>query len=128
MSSHLRIKSDTLHDFATGAVVGHLGHTGGEFAQPGLTADSSATPGAATQKTTKGRASIAIGAASVVITNALVLPTSTVLAVISQAAADATLTQILRVSCGLGTITITGNANATAATQVDWCLFGQMAP
>ena len=126
MSSHRQHKTDHLSDYTTLALTGAKGADGFEYAIPASTADSSGTPGAATQKTTRGRAAIAVGASSVVITNPLVTPTSTVLAVISQAAADATLTQILRVSCGAGTITITGNANATAATQVDWCLFGQM--
>lgn len=126
MTSHTSTKLNTLSDYSTGALAGLLAVDGKEYAVPGVTADSSGTPGAATQQTTKGRVAIAIGASSVVVTNALVKPTSTVLAVISQAGADATLTQILRVSCANGSFTITGNANATAATQVDWALFGQM--
>src|SRR5439155_15020126 len=107
-----------LSDYATGALVGINGVDGKEYSIPGLTADSSGTPGAATQHTTKGRVAIAAGASSVVVTNRNVNAASTVLAVISQAGADGTLTQILRVTPGAGSFTITGNANATAATVV----------
>ena len=126
MSGHFRVKSDTLHDNPTGALVGHLGSSFGEFAAPGLTADSSATPGAATQRTTKGRVAVAAGQSQVTVTNGLVNAASTVLAVISQAAADATGTSVVRVAPALGSFTITLVAATTAATVVDWCLFGQM--
>jgi hypothetical protein len=88
----------------------------------GLASSSAAVPtaGAFTTNATRGFATIAIGASSVVITNPNVDATSVVDARIAQAAADATLTSILRVVAGAGTITITGNANATAATVVSW--------
>lgn len=90
---------------------------------PALTggaADSTGTPGAATQNTRKGRAAIAIGAAAVTITNSLVTATS-IIGVALQSN-DATLTQILRVVPGSGSFVITGNANATAAANVAWWL------
>lgn len=79
-----------------------------------------ATAGAATTNQMQGRAAIAAGAASVVITHPQVNATSKVVAQISQAAADGTLTSILRVTPAAGQFTITGNANATAVTEVDW--------
>lgn len=82
--------------------------------------DSSGTPGNVTNNSPRGRVAIAIGASTVVVTNNTVTATSTVLAVINQAATDATLTQILRVNAGAGTFTIVGNANATAAVVVDY--------
>lgn len=70
-----------------------------------------------------GTAFIAVGAASVVISNANITANSKAVAVVAQAAADATLTNILRVSCAAGAVTITGNANATAATEVAYVVF-----
>ena len=89
-------------------------------ALPGGGADSTGSPGAATQNTRKGRAAIAIGAAAVTITNSLVTATSIV--GVALQSNDATLTQILRVVPASGSFTITGNANATAATNVAWWL------
>lgn len=84
--------------------------------------DSSGTPGNVTNSNPKGRVAIAAGASSIVVTNTLSTATSTVYAVINQASADATLTQIVRVSCAAGSFTIFGNANATANTVVDFVL------
>lgn len=69
---------------------------------------------------TAGVAAIAAGAASVVISNPRFTANHKGFAVVAQAAADATLTSILRVSMGAGTLTITGNANATAITAVSF--------
>lgn len=85
--------------------------------------DSSATPGAASHVTGRGRMAIAAGVASVVLTNPLIKTTSSVEAWLSGAGADATLTQILRSSSAAGAATFTGNANATAATQLDYVIF-----
>jgi hypothetical protein len=82
--------------------------------------NSSASPGAATLNTPTGLSAIASSASSVVITNSLVTANSIVLAQIVQAAADATLTNIVRVVPGAGTFTIYGNATATAAVTVGW--------
>ena len=111
-------------DNVTGDVCSLFGASGREFAHPGTRVDSSGTPGAATQHATMGRVAIAAGQSSVVVTNRYVNVASAVFAVISQAAADGTLTQILRVNPANGSFTITGNANATAATVVDYIVFG----
>lgn len=80
--------------------------------------DASGTPGAATINKPMGKVAIAAGAASVVVTNSLVTADSHVEAVLQFG--DATLTQILRVVPGAGSFTVTGNANATAATKVSF--------
>lgn len=125
MTGHTRT-GQVLSDAVKGDLVGFTSASGHEFAHPGARNDSSATPGASTQQGTQGRVAIAIGASSVVITNANVNPQSTVVAVLTGAAADGTLTSILRVTPGAGSFTITGNANATAAVQVDYLVFGPL--
>ena len=88
------------------------------------TSSAAPTAGAVTLfGVTRGRCGIAAGVSSVVITTDQCLQQSTVVAVISQSAADATLTSIVRVTPAAGSFTITGNANATAITQVDWVIF-----
>jgi hypothetical protein len=82
--------------------------------------DSSGAPGNATINKPSGVSAIAAGASSVVISNNLVTSSSNIFAVIKQAVADATLTQILRVSSGAGTFTIYGNAIATGNVTVSW--------
>jgi hypothetical protein len=103
---------------STLAVTGATTHTGKVSFDA---TDSSGTPGAATVNKPSGQASIAIGTDSVVITNSLVTATSVVVAVLQFV--DATLTQILSVVPGAGSFTVTGNANATAATKVGWIVF-----
>lgn len=83
-------------------------------------ADSTASPGAATQHTQSGRVAIAAAASSVVVTNTLVTATSRIFAVLQTS--DATLTQILRVVPAAGSFTIVGNVAATAAVNVAWKL------
>lgn len=70
-----------------------------------------------------GQAAVAIGASSVVVSNAAITANMKGFAVIGQSGADATFTQVLRVSCAAGSVTITGNANATAATIVNYVVF-----
>jgi hypothetical protein len=82
--------------------------------------DTSGAPGNATNNNPRGRCAIAAAASAVTITNSLVVATSTVLAVINQAANDTTLTSIQRVQTAAGSFVITGNAAATAAVVVDW--------
>lgn len=82
--------------------------------------DGSGTPGNITLNAPRGRVGIAAAASSIIVTNNLTAATSTVLAVISQATADATLTQIVRVTPAAGSFTIIGNAAATATTVVDY--------
>ena len=78
--------------------------------------DASGTPGAATINKPSGVVSIAIGQASVTVTNSLVTANSKVFATLQFA--DATLTTVRTVVPTSGAFTITGNANATAATKV----------
>lgn len=85
------------------------------------TSDASGTPGAATINKPSGQVAIAAAAASVVVTNSLVSTTSIVLPVIQTA--DATLTFIKSCVPASGSFTITGNANATAATKVGFLVF-----
>jgi len=85
-----------------------------------VTSSSKPTAGAVTSDQLSGKAAIAAGAASVVVTNAKINVTSKITAQVSQSAADATLTSILRVTPAAGSFTITGNANATADTEVQW--------
>ena len=80
------------------------------------------TPGAYTQNTPNGRASIAAGASSVVITNNMVDANTKIFAVVAQAAADTTLLRVERVLAAAGSFTIYGTAAATAATAIDWCM------
>ena len=80
------------------------------------------TTGAVTANTVSGRAAIAAGASSVVITNNLVDANSKVFAVVAQAAADGTLLRVERILCAAGSFTIYGTANATATTFIDWII------
>jgi len=63
--------TSSVSDYITGALTGHLAFDGQEYALPGATADSSGTPGAATQHTTKGRVAVAAGQSQVTVTNRL---------------------------------------------------------
>jgi hypothetical protein len=78
--------------------------------------DSSSTPGNVTINKPAGKFAVAIGAASVTVTNSLVTAASMVFCEIQFA--DATHTTKLRVVPGVGSFVYTGNANATAATKV----------
>jgi len=86
------------------------------------TSSGAITTGAKTYNGTQGRVSIAAGASSVVVTNALVDANTKVWAVVAQAAADGTLLRVERVVCAAGSFTIYGTANATAATLIDWAI------
>lgn len=121
MSNYVIQQVPGLHDAVTGALVGFLGADGQEYLIPTLEGpysnytDGSATPGAATINAVRGKAAIAIGAASVVITNSKVSATSQVIVVLENN--DATLTFLKSVVPGAGSFTVTGNANATAAVN-----------
>ncbi|MFA5875263.1 MAG: hypothetical protein WC901_01055 [Candidatus Margulisiibacteriota bacterium] len=84
--------------------------------------DASLTTGAYTQNTAQGKAAIAAGASSVVITNSLVDANTKVWAMVAQAAADGTLLRVERVLAASGSFTIFGTANATATTLIDWAI------
>lgn len=93
----------------------------------GTTALATATStGAQTVPTLVGKAAIPAGASSVVITNPYVTAGSHVLAVVAQAAADATLLRVERVVPAAGSFTIYGTANATATTLIDWIVFNSV--
>jgi hypothetical protein len=83
--------------------------------------DLSGTPGNGTANTPLCRCAIAALAASVTITCNICSGNSRVYAVINQAAADATLTSIVRIQTQNGSYTIFGNAAATGNVVVD-CL------
>jgi hypothetical protein len=83
-------------------------------------ADSTGTPGNATQHTYAGRVAVDTGTDSVVVTNSRVTTTSIIHATIQTV--DATLTQILTVVPSAGSFEITGNANATGDVNVCWSL------
>jgi hypothetical protein len=110
--------------YASGAVVELEASTEAALIAQGLAVTSAAVPtvGAATANVNSGSAAIAIGASSVVITNALVTANSKIWACVGQAAADGTLLRVERVVPAAGSFTIFGTANATAATVVDWCI------
>jgi hypothetical protein len=78
------------------------------------------TTGAVTANLISGTAAIAIGASSIVITNALVDANSVINAYVSQAAADGTLLRVERIVAAAGSFTIYGTANATAVTLIKW--------
>jgi hypothetical protein len=80
------------------------------------------TPGAITYNGIQGSVAIPAGQSSVTITNALIDANTKVMANIAQAAADGTLTSLVRIVPAAGSVTIYGNANATAATVVDWSI------
>ena len=84
--------------------------------------DGTGTPGNITQNAAYGKVAIAAGASSVVVTNSFCTSNSAVFAVINQGTADATLTQIIRTASGAGSLTIYGNANATANTSVSYII------
>lgn len=113
--------------YASGAIVELEASTEAALIAQGLASNSAAIPtvGAATANVNSGSAAIAIGASSVVITNALVNANSKIWACVGQAAADATLLRVERVVPAAGSFTIFGTANATAATVVDWCILNQ---
>lgn len=87
-----------------------------------VTSSAALTTGDMTCNMTQGTVSVAIGAASLVVTNNLVDANSKVFAVVAQAAADGTLLRVERVVCGAGFFTIYGTAAATAAVTIDWAI------
>ena len=95
----------------------------------GLASTAAATAtstGAQTMNVLTGKAAIAAGSSSVVITNALVTAGSKVVAYVAQAAADGTLLRVERVVPAAGSFTIYGTANATATTLIDWVVFNSI--
>lgn len=86
------------------------------------------TSGAVTANGVMGRSAVAIGAASVVITNPSVTIDSVIFAMVEQAAADATALRVERIVPAAGSFTIYVTAAATAATVVTWAVFNSPTP
>jgi len=88
----------------------------------GLAVSSSAAPtaGAQTVNILRGRAAMAAGASTLVITCPQCTAQSIVFAQIAQATADGTFTSVLRVTPSNGSFQINGPALATAATAISW--------
>lgn len=84
------------------------------------TTATASSAGNVTQNTWTGKAKIAVGASSVVVSNNLVKSTSLVRAWVQQSVDDITLKHIVRTDCTNGTLTIVGNANATSEVTVAW--------
>ena len=80
--------------------------------------DDSGTTGNRTVNRLRGKNAFAIGASTVVVTNSLVGTNAQVVCTLEFV--DATLTQILTCIPSSGSFTVTGNANATAATRFSW--------
>jgi hypothetical protein len=80
------------------------------------------TPGNVAYDGIQGTVAIPAGQASVTITNPNIDANTKVIANIAQAAADGTLTSLPRIVPAAGSVTIYGNANATAAVVVDWSI------
>lgn len=118
--------------YASGAVVSLPKSTEDALVAAGQATTSAGpvTAAAATTTMTEGMAGIAAGTSSVVITNASVTVSSRIFAQISQTTADGTALYVARVVPAAGSFTIYVNANATAVTQVNWCIVspGQSAP
>jgi hypothetical protein len=93
----------------------------------GFAATSAAalTTGAQTMNLNAGTVAIAAGSSSVVVTNSLVDANTKIYAVVEQATADGTLLRVERVVPAAGSFTIYGTANATATTQISWCILVQ---
>jgi hypothetical protein len=88
-----------------------------------VTSAGPTSTGAVTTSYFSGKAAIAAGASSVVVTHAACNIGSNAFAVVAQAAADGTLLRVERVVCAAGSFTIHGTANATATTLINWQLF-----
>lgn len=80
------------------------------------------TAGNTTTLALQGSAAVAAAAGSVTITHPQVDASTKVWACIGQAAADGTALYVARVVPTAGSFTIYMNANATAATVVDWAV------
>lgn len=109
---------------AAGAITAFPPSTEAALIAQGIAANSAAAPstGAYTTAEFSGRAAIAAGASSVVITHPLINANSKIWACINQAAADGTLLRVERIVPAAGSFTIFGTANATATTVVDWAI------
>jgi hypothetical protein len=110
--------------YASGAVVSLPLSTETALIAQGIATTSAAVPttGAQSSNEFSGRAAIAAGSSSVVVTCPWVNANSKVYAVVAQAAADGTLLRVERILPAAGSFTIYGTANATATTVIDWSI------
>lgn len=87
----------------------------------GVASSAASTSGAQSPQVQRsGRATIPAGVASVVVNHPECTPQSEINATLIGAAADGTLTAIMRVVPAAGSFTLYGNANATGAVEVSW--------
>lgn len=91
----------------------------------GSVSSAALTTGAQTMNLNAGTVAVPIGSSSVVVTNSLVDANTKIFAVVEQTAADGTLLRVERVMPAAGSFTIFGTANATAATNISWCILMQ---
>jgi hypothetical protein len=114
----------SVQGYAPGTIVELPASTEAALIAAGLATASNGppTPGNVSTTATSGCVGISAGSSSVTITNPLISPQTVLYAIIAQAAADATLTDVRRVVCGSGTATIYADANATATVSVDWAI------
>lgn len=110
--------------YPSGAVVQLASQEEASLIAQGLAFNSTAVPTSGPQSTTntRGRGTIAAASNNLVVNNPLITPESKVYAVIAQATADGTALYVARIVPAAGFATIYVNANATAATVVDWTL------
>lgn len=106
---------DGAKTFTSAATMAGIEMTSGALNMWGT--DSSGTPGAATIDKPSGKSAIALGAASVVITNNLVTAASRI--IITPQTRDATCKELIAVP-GAGSFTVSGSAAATANLVFSW--------
>ena len=81
------------------------------------------TSGAVATTELQGRVGIAAAGVSVVVANPAFTPESKFMAFLSNAVADATAFNVVRITPGFGLVTFTLNAAATGVVAIDWmCL------
>lgn len=90
----------------------------------GTTSAGPVTAGAVTTTQVAGRVGIAAAGTSVVVTNPMFTAESKFLAVLSNAAADATATSV-RPTPAVGSVTFALNAASTGIVAIDWMLLLQ---
>lgn len=108
--------------YQAGTVVVLPAETESALVAQGLASVSSAVPtsGAVTVNILRGRAAMAAGASTLVITCPACTSSSIVFAQVAQTTADGTFTSVLRCTPSNGSFQINGPALATAATQISW--------
>jgi hypothetical protein len=114
----------TYMGYASGTIVELPASTEAALIAAGQAVTSAGPPTAGAVSTTanSGCVTFAAAAASLVVTNPNVTVQSIVVAYINQAAADATMLDIVRIVPAAGSFTIHANAAATAATLVKWAI------